>query len=129
MEQQTQAQLEHTVREQKTLLDELLAKPGREISPGFDSLQSFELMQRAARLLSQSTLVPKMYQAVIREYNRDGSVKSELQNPNALSNCVVALNMAQRMHADVLMVMQNLYIVDGRPSWSSQWIIAAINGC
>ncbi|KAG1252593.1 hypothetical protein G6F68_011718 [Rhizopus microsporus] len=27
------------------------------------------------------------------------------------------------------MVMQNLYIVEGRPSWSSQWIIAAINGC
>ncbi|MGT2505715.1 hypothetical protein [Cupriavidus basilensis] len=27
------------------------------------------------------------------------------------------------------MVMQNLYIVEGRPSWSSQWIIAAVNGC
>jgi len=33
------------------------------------------------------------------------------------------------MGADPLMVMQNLYIVEGRPSWSSQWIIAAINGC
>jgi hypothetical protein len=41
----------------------------------------------------------------------------------------VALNMANRMGADPLMVMQNLYIVEGRPSWSSQWIIAAINGC
>lgn len=27
------------------------------------------------------------------------------------------------------MVMQNLYIVEGRPSWSAQWIIAAVNGC
>src|SRR5690606_17893725 len=51
------------------------------------------------------------------------------QNPNALANSVVALNMAQRMGADPLMVMQNLYIVEGRPSWSSQWIIAAINSC
>src|SRR5690606_184036 len=51
------------------------------------------------------------------------------ENPNALANSVVALNMAQRMGADPLMVMQNLYIVEGRPSWSSQWIIAAINGC
>ncbi|WP_260849041.1 hypothetical protein [Burkholderia thailandensis] len=33
------------------------------------------------------------------------------------------------MGADPLMVMQNLYIVEGRPSWSSQWIIAAVNGC
>jgi len=37
--------------------------------------------------------------------------------------------MAQRMGADPLMVMQNLYIVEGRPSWSSQFIIAAINSC
>ena len=26
-----------------------------------------------------------------------------------------------------MMVMQNLYIVNGRPAWSSQWIIAMIN--
>ena len=28
-----------------------------------------------------------------------------------------------------MMIMQNLYLVDGRPSWSSQFIIAAINSC
>ncbi len=27
------------------------------------------------------------------------------------------------------MVMQNVHIIQGRPSWSSQFIIAAINGC
>ncbi len=90
------------------------------VSPGFGSLQSFELMQRAARLLSASTLVPAAYRA---------NDEKKGENPNALANCVVALNMAQRMGADPLMVMQNLYIVEGRPSWSSQWIIAAINGC
>lgn len=90
------------------------------VAPGFGSLQSFELMQRAAKLLSSSTLVPAAYRAY-------DDKKGE--NPNALANCVVSLNMAQRMGADPLMVMQNLYIVEGRPSWSSQWIIAAINGC
>ncbi len=90
------------------------------VSPGFGSLQSFELMQRAAKLLSSSTLVPAAYRAFDEKKG---------DNPNALANCVVALNMAQRMGADPLMVMQNLYIVEGRPSWSSQWIIAAINGC
>ncbi|MBD4392604.1 hypothetical protein GUG97_09490, partial [Xanthomonas citri pv. citri] len=46
-----------------------------------------------------------------------------------LPNCIVALNMAQRMGADPLMVMQNLYVIEGRPSWSSQFIIASINSC
>jgi hypothetical protein len=27
------------------------------------------------------------------------------------------------------MVMQNLHIIHGRPSWSSTFVIAAINGC
>lgn len=99
------------------------------VAPGFGSLQSFELMQRAAKLLSSSTLVPAAYRAVIEKLDKYGNVKESRENPNALANAVVALNMAQRMGADPLMVMQNLYIVEGRPSWSSQWIIAAINGC
>ncbi|WP_313377964.1 hypothetical protein [Achromobacter insolitus] len=99
------------------------------VSPGFGSLQSFELMQRGANLLASSTLVPAQYRKVIEKLDKYGNVKESRENPNALANAVVALNMAQRMGADPLMVMQNLYIVEGRPSWSSQWIIAAINGC
>lgn len=99
------------------------------IAPGFGSLQSFELMQRAAKLLSNSTLVPVAYRAVTEKLDRFGNVKERIENPHAVANCVIAMNMAQRMKADELMVMQNLYIVEGRPSWSSQWIIAAINGC
>lgn len=101
----------------------------RDVTMGFSSLDSFELMQRAAKLLASSTLVPVAYRSVIEKTDRYGNVTESRQNPNALANAVVALNMAQRMHADPLMVMQNLYIVEGRPSWSSQWIIAAINGC
>jgi len=79
-----------------------------DIVPGFSSLQSFELAQRAAALLAKSSLVPKEYQ-------------------NNLPNCVIALNMASRMGADPLMVMQNLYIVHGRPGWSSQFLISTFN--
>jgi len=71
-------------------------------------LQGFELAQRAAKLLAQSSLVPK-------EYQRN------------LPNCVIALNMAARMNADPLMVMQNLYIVHGKPGWSSQFLISTFN--
>ena len=98
------------------------------VAPGFGSLQSFELMQRAAKLLSSSTLVPAAYRNFTEKKLQGGGFEY-IENPNALANCVVALNMSQRMGADALMVMQNLYIVEGRPSWSSQWIIAAINGC
>lgn len=91
-----------------------------QISPGFGSLQSYELMLRTAKLLSSSTLVPAAYRA---------HDEKKGENKNAIPNCVIALNMSYRMGADPLMVMQNLYVVEGRPSWSSQWIIAAINGC
>lgn len=77
---------------------------------GFETLQSFELMQRAAKLLASSSLVPKEYIGNI-------------------PNCVIALNMAQRIGADPLMVMQNLYVVHGRPGWSSKFLIASFNQC
>lgn len=93
----------------------------------FFSAGGLMLMQRAATMLSRSTLVPPQY----REENEEkvGKERVLVKNPNALSNCVLALNMAQRIGADPLMIMQNLYIVDGRPGWSSQFIIAAINAC
>ena len=99
------------------------------VAPGFGSLQSFELMQRQAKLLCSSTLVPAAYRSVIEKLDFKGNVKERIENPNALSNCVIALNMSARMNADPLMVMQNLDLVEGRPSWSSQWIIAQINNC
>lgn len=45
------------------------------------------------------------------------------------ANVLIALDMANRMGAGPLMVMQNLYIVYGRPSWSSQYLIAMFNRC
>lgn len=107
------------------------ALPAREehmpvIQPGFGSLQSFELMQRAAKMLSSSTLVPVQYRAQ-KEIKDYGKVTGYEDNPSAIPNCVIALNMSQRLGADVLMVMQNLYIVEGRPAWSAQFVAASIN--
>ncbi|WAI82298.1 MULTISPECIES: hypothetical protein [Achromobacter] len=89
------------------------------VSPGFGSLQSFELMQRAARLLSSSDLVPEQYRATIEKRDKYGNITDTRENPKALANCVVALNMSERMRADPLMIMQNLHIIEGRPSWSA----------
>lgn len=97
---------------------------------GFFTAGGLDLMQRAAHLLSNSTLVPKQYQALWVKRDKYGNIEGQpTQNPNAISNCVLALNMSQRLGADPLMIMQNLYIVEGRPGWSSQFITAAINAC
>jgi len=73
----------------------------------FDS-KTFEHAQRVAKMLSQSALIPKEFQ-------------------NNIQNTMIALEMANRIGASPLAVMQNLYIVHGKPSWSSTFIIAAIN--
>lgn len=76
----------------------------------YGSINSFEDAQRMAKALATSTLVPKEYQ---------GNV----------SNAMVALEMAQRIGASPMAVMQNLDIIHGRPSWRSQFVIAALNSC
>lgn len=72
--------------------------------------KAFELAQRKANVYAKSSLVPKEYQGNI-------------------GNVLIAMNMAKRLGADQLMVMQNLYVVHGRPGWSSQFLIATFNEC
>ena len=64
---------------------------------------------RTARMLSCSALVPDQYR-------------------NSPENCLVAIDIANRMGISPLMVMQNLYVVKGKPSWSGSFCAAAING-
>jgi len=103
----------------------------RPVEVGLTSLEGFELAQRIARMLAASTMVPEVYRDTLKikdgkDQNGNWLYRSE-PNPNGLANCVIALNMANRMGADPLMIMQNLYIVEGRPAWSSQFVIGAIN--
>lgn len=74
----------------------------------FTNISNFELAQRVATALSKSDLVPVSYK---------GNV----------SNTLIALDIAYRINASPLMVMQNLNIIHGKPSWSSTFLIAAIN--
>ena len=80
--------------------------------PGFQSAEGFELLQRQAKMFCGSSLVPQQFQG---EQN--------------FRNAIIALEMAQRMNASPLMVMQNLYIVYGNPGWSSKFLIATFNQC
>lgn len=95
------------------------------IAVGFGNLQSFEFTQRVARALASSSLVPEQYRAMVPNKRKRGEF---IENPNAIPNCIVALNMADRLRTDVLTVMQSLNVIEGRPAWASQFVIATING-
>lgn len=85
----------------------------------------FEQLVRVAKVLNQSSMVPAQYRAFVeKKQGRDTVI---VENPSGLANCIIALNMAVRMNADPLQIMQSLYVIEGRPSWSSQFIIAMIN--
>lgn len=87
---------------------------------GIFQFGNFIEAMNAADLLARSAIVPDLYRYVDSNGNH---------NQNANANCLLALNMAQRMGYDPLMIMQNLYVIKGRPAWSSQFVTAAINGC
>ena len=78
----------------------------------FSGIEAFEDAQRIAKALASSTLIPPQF-----------------QGQQGFANCLVALEIANRMRMSPFQVMQNLHIIHGRPSWSSQFIIGLINGC
>lgn len=75
-----------------------------------EAVQLFDLAQREAKAWASCSIVPKAYQGNI-------------------PNCMVALDVARRLGASPVQVMQNLYVVHGTPSWSSTFLIAAVNHC
>lgn len=74
----------------------------------FGTSDNFIMAMQMAKALADSTIVPQTYQ----------------KNP---SNCLIAIELAQRLRVSPLMVMQNLYVIQGRPSQSSKFLIATIN--
>ncbi|MEG2566042.1 MAG: recombinase RecT [Acinetobacter sp.] len=102
------------------------------VEANFNTDRGFQAMHHMAESLANSTIIPEAFRNTLMVKDRyDAQAKKWIYrpeaNPNGVSNCIIALNMAQRLGADPMMIMQNLYLVDGRPSWSSQFIIAAIN--
>lgn len=75
----------------------------------WNDVKIMNLSFRTARMLSTSALVPDTYR-------------------NSPENCLVAIDLANRLGLSPLMVMQNLYVVKGKPSWSGSFCAAAVNG-
>ena len=68
--------------------------------------------QRIGNALCSSAMVPEHFQGA--------------QN---MANVLWAIEMAKNIGVSVISVMQSLYIVHGKPNWSSQAMIAMVNGC
>lgn len=61
-------------------------------------------------MLSQTSIIPQSYQ-------------------NKPQDCFVAIEMANRMGVSPMVVMQNMYVVKGKPSWAGQACTMLINSC
>lgn len=83
-----------------------------ELTLSREAAAAFELALRHAKMYAASTLVPVSYQG-------EGNV----------ANVMIAVNMAKRIGCDPLQVMQSLHVVNGKPGWSSQFLIACFNTC
>jgi hypothetical protein len=70
----------------------------------------FEIAQRMANALAASGIVPDMYRGNI-------------------PNCLIALDVANRIGIGVLAVMQKMYIVHGKPAFETTFVAAAVNAC
>jgi len=80
----------------------------RGIASPYSSERAFEAGWRMAKSLSASDMVPEAYR----------------KKPE---NCLIALELASRIGISVLPAMQNLHIIQGRPSWSAPFLIATVN--
>lgn len=76
----------------------------------FSCIQAFEDAQRMAKVFINSPLVPTQFRG-------------------DLGSCLIAFNLANRTGSDPLQVMQNIYIVHGKPAFSSSYLIACFNQC
>ncbi len=76
----------------------------------FSNASNFETAQRIARALAESSVVPVDYRG-------------------NLANCLVAIELASRVGASVMAVMQSLAVINGRPAWSAKFLIATVNSC
>lgn len=74
----------------------------------YGSSDSFKMAYQMAKALSQSTIVPQHFQ------------RNE-------ANCLVAISQAQKMNIDPFTVMQNMYMIQGKITWKSSFLIAMIN--
>lgn len=104
---------------------EQTAKPSQELIKqdisrqfNFFDPEQFAVMQRVCQMFASSELVPELYK-----------ISDKNPKEKAIANCMIAIEISQRIGASPLMVMQNMNIIYGRPSWASKFLVATVNAC
>ena len=88
---------------------ELSVVEKNELQTPFSSTENFQKIFDIGKMFAASQLVPQTYQ-------------------NKPMDCTIAVDMANRMGVSPMMVMQNLYVVKGKPQWSGQACMSMIRG-
>lgn len=88
---------------------ELAVVPTETTLSVFSGEENFKNAMQMATQLAKSDMIPTIYK-------------------NKPENCIIALELSNRLKLSPFLVMQNMYIVQGKPSWSSSFIISCING-
>lgn len=96
---------EVAVQEQKSELAEQKSAP-----LDYMSGDALNKAYKNAMILAKSDLVPEIYK-------------------NRPDNVLLSMDMASRTGFSLMQVMQNLYIVRGKPSWSGSFCMSAIKAC
>ncbi len=77
----------------------------------FLDVAKFEFGKKVAAMLATSSMLPEQFRG------KDG-----------VANCMILLNLADRMNVDPFMLAQNIYIVHGKPGLEAKLAIALHNG-
>ena len=115
----------------------VVAQPQNQVGFNFFDPEQFNTMQRVCKLFANSELVPDMYKVkyeqipVGADENTINTIKfkNQIAEHKAVANCMIAFEIATRIGASPLMVMQNMTPIYGKPSWSSKFLIATVNTC
>lgn len=103
-----------------------LANVGADVKVDFFSKSGFDLSCRIAKAFSTSDAVPAVFRQFNEKKNRDGSI-SLVENPAAMGNCLVAIEVSKSVGLSMISVMQNADPIQGKLRWSSKFQIAAVN--
>lgn len=87
----------------------MIVSEKNEVSTPFSSAENFQKIFDIGKMFASSQLVPQNYQGKPMD-------------------CTIAVDMANRMGISPMMVMQNLYVVKGKPQWSGQACMSLIRG-
>jgi hypothetical protein len=87
--------------------------------------RGFALANRIAKAFASSDAVPAQFR--MHNLKRVGKEEKWVENPSAIGNCLIAIEVARAVNMSITAVMQNADMIEGKLRWSGKFVIAAIN--